>query len=93
MAINESVSHRRTSGSWVARRLRPVNRLSMLRTAIPTKKHHVAGEDFLRSTLATASSRQRIAAANGRAEKTVMLFMMEPRGFSPDKTASDILRV
>ena len=50
-------------------------------TAIPAKKHHVAGEGFFRSTLATARSRQRIAAANGRAEKTVMLFMMEPRGF------------
>jgi hypothetical protein len=37
----------------------PVNRLSTARNFILAKKHHVA-EGFFRSTLATASSRQRM---------------------------------
>src|ERR1017187_4360837 len=80
LTINPSVSPRSTSDNSVARRLRPVNRLSMPRTAIPAKKHHVAREGFFGSRLAKARSRAKIAAANGRKEKSVTC--PQPGGFN-----------
>src|ERR1039457_5676439 len=71
LTINPSVSPRSTSDNSVARRLRPVNRLSMPRTVIPAKKHHVAREGFFGSRLAKARSRAKIAAAKGRYEEMV----------------------
>ena len=45
--------------------------LSIPSAIIPAKKHHVAGEGFLRTTLTPASSRLKIPATNGSWKKSV----------------------
>ena len=44
--------------------------LSMPSAVMPAKKHHVAADGFLRTTLKPASSRLKIPATNGSCKKT-----------------------
>jgi hypothetical protein len=68
---NPIVRIRRSPAGSTIRRLRPETKLSMPRTAIPAKKHHVATERRLFNKLSDPSAQADIAAAKGTNERIV----------------------